>query len=210
MKIYIVRHGETNDNKRLFYSNYNEKLNKQGEEQANLLAKKLESISFDFIISSPLERAKQTAEIINKKLKKEIFFNDLIKEREMPKECDKQYAYSAKNKKIRRMIEENSDKVNWHYDDEENYTEYKERIEKFLKYLNNFKKETILIVSHGECIRMIVFLLMLQEKSFSSDIYYNFIKLFKINNTGLTIGQRKSDYWRILTFNDHCHLEKLC
>ena len=69
-KIYITRHGETFLNTRDCFqgaaddpSTY---LTERGKQQAGLLAKRMEDIPLDLILSSPLKRAIDTAEIIRR------------------------------------------------------------------------------------------------------------------------------------------------
>ena len=81
MKIYIVRHGEVPHNVLKQYNNENEDLNENGIRQANELKEKIRNINYDIIISSPLLRAKHTAQIINVN-NKEILINDKLKERD--------------------------------------------------------------------------------------------------------------------------------
>ena len=69
MKVYIVRHGEVLHNRLKQYNNQDEDLTKLGIKQAEEARKLLKNISYDLIISSPLVRAKHTAEIINIKNK---------------------------------------------------------------------------------------------------------------------------------------------
>ncbi len=65
MKIYIVRHGETELNsKGVMQGIIDEPLNDKGRELAEITGKALKDIKFDCCISSPLSRAKETAEII--------------------------------------------------------------------------------------------------------------------------------------------------
>ncbi|ENQ3107885.1 histidine phosphatase family protein [Bacillus cereus] len=62
--IYVVRHGQTDLNKEgRLQGRAGLPLNKQGIEQARCLRDKLKEIKFDYIFSSPQERAIQTAEI---------------------------------------------------------------------------------------------------------------------------------------------------
>ena len=64
-KIYFVRHGQTKANKeRLLFGQLNWDLNKEGIKQAKRVASRLSKIKADYIISSPLKRAKHTARII--------------------------------------------------------------------------------------------------------------------------------------------------
>ncbi|MEI3499172.1 MAG: histidine phosphatase family protein [Bacilli bacterium] len=67
MKVYIVRHGDIAWlNALKIYNNENEDLNENGVIQAETLKSKSKDLEpYDMIISSPLIRAKHTAEIIN-------------------------------------------------------------------------------------------------------------------------------------------------
>lgn len=73
MKIYIVRHGETNGNLRGVLQGWtDEPLNEKGRELAIITAQALSSIKFDVAISSPLSRAYETAEIILRENKRTV------------------------------------------------------------------------------------------------------------------------------------------
>lgn len=65
MRLYIIRHGETawNKEKRL-QGQRDIMLNKEGVRLAEETAKGLKDVAFDLVISSPLIRAKQTAELV--------------------------------------------------------------------------------------------------------------------------------------------------
>ena len=78
MIIYIVRHGEVPHNALKQYNNKDEDLNTKGIIQANELRNKIKKIDYDIIISSPLIRAKHTAQIINIK-NREIIIDDRMK-----------------------------------------------------------------------------------------------------------------------------------
>jgi len=69
MKLYFVRHGQTNSNLQAVNQptvGNEEPLNTFGIQQASELAEQLKGEEFDIILSSPFERAVQTAEIVNK------------------------------------------------------------------------------------------------------------------------------------------------
>ena len=67
MKIYIIRHGETDMNaKGVMQGRMNSKLNESGIKLAYLTGQAMKGISFDCCISSPLDRAMETAKIILK------------------------------------------------------------------------------------------------------------------------------------------------
>ncbi len=66
--IYVIRHGQTDlNNERKMQGRLGLPLNEYGIEQAKALKEKLRNIDFDFVFSSPQERAVQTAEIITGK-----------------------------------------------------------------------------------------------------------------------------------------------
>ena len=65
IKIYAVRHGETDGNKRGILQGWtDEPLNNKGRELAKITAEGLADVKFDKAYSSPLMRAYETAEII--------------------------------------------------------------------------------------------------------------------------------------------------
>jgi broad specificity phosphatase PhoE len=68
IKLAMVRHGQTNDNfNRFVQGRKNNPLNEMGKKQAYILGQTLleENKSFDFILSSPLSRALETAWIVS-------------------------------------------------------------------------------------------------------------------------------------------------
>ncbi len=65
MVIYLIRHGETDWNsKRLLQGVTDIPLNQAGIDAAEITARGLKEVPFDLILTSPLQRAKKTAEII--------------------------------------------------------------------------------------------------------------------------------------------------
>ena len=82
MKIYIIRHGQTNWNRKgRIQGKTDIELNEEGIEQAKEARKILEEYPIDMIVSSTLKRARKTAEIIKKKKKVPILFKEALEER---------------------------------------------------------------------------------------------------------------------------------
>lgn len=141
MKLYIVRHGEVPHNALKQYNNENEDLNENGIRQANELKEKIKNINYDIIISSPLLRAKHTAQIINVNNKK-ILINDKLKERDpgdlsgKPLTVTNRDEYWNYNTTIR-------------YGTSENIREFFMRIYNFLDDLKKENYESVLIVAHS-------------------------------------------------------------
>ena len=81
MSLLITRHGQTDWNlKRKVQGKTDIELNTKGIEQAEEVAKKLVNEPIDLIICSPLVRAKQTAEIINRNRNIPIIYDNSISE----------------------------------------------------------------------------------------------------------------------------------
>lgn len=79
--ILFVRHGETNLNKQnIMQGRLDEPLNQTGIKQAQQTALALKNESIDIIYSSPLKRAKQTAQIINQEHNVQIVIDERINE----------------------------------------------------------------------------------------------------------------------------------
>lgn len=65
MKVYLIRHGETDYNKkRRLQGQCDTELNAYGRELAEITAEALREVPFDLAFTSPLKRAKETAKII--------------------------------------------------------------------------------------------------------------------------------------------------
>lgn len=64
LKIYIIRHGETDLNKKIMWGQLNKPLNYNGRKLAAFTGHEMCGIHFYYCISSPLIRAKKTVEIV--------------------------------------------------------------------------------------------------------------------------------------------------
>lgn len=81
MHLYIMRHGETDDNtKWILQGQKDNPLNENGKRQAKRVKDTLQGICFDKIYVSPLVRAVQTAEIVTGRNRTEFILEDRIKE----------------------------------------------------------------------------------------------------------------------------------
>lgn len=80
MKVYVIRHGQTELNvKGLINGQLEDALTAEGMEQAKIAAKSLPK-TIKHLYVSPLNRARQTAEILNAELNLPITFHDELKE----------------------------------------------------------------------------------------------------------------------------------
>lgn len=82
MKLYVVRHGQTDWNVlEKLQGKTDIELNQTGINQAKKTQEELANLLFDVIITSPLKRAKKTAEIINENKKVPLIVDERITER---------------------------------------------------------------------------------------------------------------------------------
>ncbi len=81
MHLYIMRHGETDDNtRRVLQGQKDNPLNENGKKQAIEAGEELKGIVFDRIYVSPLIRAVQTAELATGRNRSEFITEERIKE----------------------------------------------------------------------------------------------------------------------------------
>lgn len=163
LKLYIVRHGETEWNViKRFQGQLNTPLTEKGMEKLRETGKKLENVLFDEVYTSELGRTVASAEIIlnenrgyrNKKLElkklaelNEVYFGvwQGLTYKEVflkyPEEANN-YFYNVKNYKAENVEAEN----------------LKDALERFLKginkILNRHKSGNILVVTHGTVLEM--------------------------------------------------------
>ena len=85
MDFYLVRHGRVNSNDLKIYNGcrIDEDLNEEGIAQAELTREKLRDVPLDLIVSSPMLRARHTAETIAAGRNIPIIFDERLKERDM-------------------------------------------------------------------------------------------------------------------------------
>jgi len=150
MKVYFVRHGESVSNAIKIRQGPDAPLSDKGRKQAEFVADRFTRIKINTIIASPYERAKETAEIIQKKINKPLRFCDLAIERKPPSEVIGKTNNDPGIQEILRQAYEDG----WRnggpkYSDEENFEEFVVRVEQFLSFIANHREENIAVVSHG-------------------------------------------------------------
>lgn len=164
MKIYLIRHGEVNHNLHRLYNREDEDLNETGIKQAEELKEKIKNIEYDFIISSPLTRAKYTANIINIE-NKDIIVDDRLSERDPG-------SLSGQPIEVTNREEYWNYYTTIQYGTSENIKEFFNRVYNFLDELKTKNYKNVLIVAHSGI-----------SKAFSS--YFNGIGDGKFLNRGL-------------------------
>ncbi len=152
MEILVIRHGQTDWNALgKLQGKTDIQLNDIGRQQAKETIKLIKDENIDVIITSPLKRAKETAEIINKNFEVTIIEDNRLIERGFGKN-------EGLTKDDRIKLKEIHPEVNdvWNYNKNidfngiETMHDFCDRIYKFLdEIIEKYKDKNILIVTHG-------------------------------------------------------------
>jgi len=199
MKLYLIRHGQSDTNIKSVISSPFGQLTKVGIKQSYLIAKILKNIPIDIILTSPYKRAKQTAKIISKQLNKNLIISNLLREKKLPKEIEGKLKKDKYVKEILNLLD-NKNIINhkWHYSNEENFIDTKKRTIKFLNYLKKIKQKNIVIIFHEYLIKMLLFILKNKSKSKINYIQFKrFYNNFLVDNGSIIfceISKNKISY----------------
>lgn len=149
MSVYLVRHGETDWNSLFLAQGWHDvPLNAKGIEEAEAAREKMKDVHLDLVFSSPLVRARKTAEIIVEPHHLPIAYDDRLKEMNFGD-------YEGKDRSLPEIM-----KI-WHsftlhFPHGESGLEVASRIYSFLDELKEkHGKEDILLVTHGGASRYI-------------------------------------------------------
>ena len=207
MIVYLVRHGESEGNETKKHQSPDTPLSKKGIKQAGILARRLKKLPIDVVYASHWVRAKQTAEIISKSIKKPVEYWEDLREISFPSELWNMSYENDKSKVIRKLIKKNWDKGNWKYSDEETFDELAKRADEVLKnLLAHHKGQSVLCVSHGTMIGMMVAKMVFAE-TLTPAMFWRMRYHFISGNTGITeCWYSKDRGWTLTTWNDTTHL----
>lgn len=203
-RVYFVRHGETDSNISLLLQSPDESLNENGLKQAEKLAERTRSITFEKIISSDHLRAKQTATAIavanNMRHENSSLFGEV-------RPASQFFGVPVSSSEVQKYYElriENRHNPEWRFADEENVYEIIGRAEEALKSLEEDTSSEILVVTHGLFLRTLVMKIILRDK-LDPDSWYATSGVLKTSNTGISVCELVNGQWRLLTWNDHSH-----
>lgn len=206
MTIYFVRHGEGHHNANGLYSTPDFELTEKGKDEARSAGQRLKHLPIELLVVSSYVRTRQTAEIINTELgEKPVVFSDLPVEIKRPSEIAGKSINAPENMAIRKQLAENALDPNWHYSDEENFFDLRERAYKFLGYLETLKNHHVAVISHSVFIKMLV-LLIIAGNDLNPKTFDQSYKTMQLATSGLTVFSFEKDTWSLVTWNDQSHL----
>ncbi len=201
-EITIIRHGETmwNVQKRI-QGQRNSSLSENGITQAELVAEALAKREFDVLISSDLERAVETAKIINKQLSLTHKYNLNLRERSFGIFEGKNFAEIEEKypEEFRRYKERNPEFV---VPGGESIEQMYDRVTSEIEAIaRKFKDQKVLIVSHGLVLEMMMY------KTFNLKL--DEPRSFSINNSSISSFYIDEDNWFLKEWGVIEHLVSL-
>jgi glucosyl-3-phosphoglycerate phosphatase len=208
--VYFVRHGQSADNVAPVFQSPDSSLNEKGRKQADSIAQRVSKLSFDALIASPIERAKQTAETIAKVTGKKAKYSELFVERVKPDYINGKPYADEKANMLWREWKKSLHTPGLRVEDGENFDDLIARADKALAFLQDRSEQSLVVVTHGYFLRTIVARVLLGDL-LSGEAFRNIQRTATMENTGLTVLQYRESLeekpaWRLWIYNDHAHL----
>lgn len=151
--IFFVRHASSVGNENNEYQHLHSPLSKTGRTQAKLVAERFRTIPIDLVITSPLERAAETARYIAETNQLQITIEPLFQEILRPSILRGQRKGSEETATIKLFLEANWAHQSARHSDEENFYDLRSRALSALEYLIARPEENLLVVTHGTFLR---------------------------------------------------------
>ncbi|HEY0010854.1 MAG TPA: histidine phosphatase family protein [Candidatus Paceibacterota bacterium] len=207
--VYFVRHGQSRANTLPVFQPLESPLSKKGVEQARLIAERAAKLPFEALISSPLMRAKSTAEQIGQMTGKIPDYSDLFVERIKPIAITGKSFANPVAMKIWKAWDHTLYTPGARVDDGENFDDMLERIDAGLEYLLKRPERKLLVVTHSFFLKALMARVVLGD-ALTGEAHRHFQLRTFMQNTGLSgIKYTKhfdGNRWRLWIFNDHAHL----
>lgn len=209
MRVYFVRHGESESWAKNVHQGHETALSALGRQQAKQVVARFRTIPLELIVSSKFIRAQETARIVHEALDVPLEISELFHEWKGPSETYGKDLGDMRVQMIYDEIDVHLDDPNWHYSDEENFFDLRNRVETAVNDLSSRSVENILVVTHGAVLLMILGWVCFGEQ-LSSSLYMSMFHTYQLHNTGICEFELNSDgKWHLVTWNDHVHLENL-
>lgn len=206
MKVYFVRHGSSTLTEAR-HQRPETRLSELGFKQALAVSRRLTNIPVDIILTSTYSRALQTARVIENHKHAPLIQTDLLTERKMPSEFLGKEVDDPRVVPVHQAIREHFHDPRWHHTDEENAAELLSRAGKALDFIVSQKGESVVVVTHGYFLIVLVFSILF-DRSTDSRLLQQFRGHMSASNAGLTLCEYVGGKWSLVTWNDFSHLQE--
>lgn len=209
MKIYLIRHGQSQAHLLGQRQGPKTPLSEEGILQSKKASLVFKNLQLATIISSPWERALQTAKIISDCINIPVKVIDYIHEKKLHPDLYYANLDSDINKAYLRERYANDDNFNWKFKrSSESIAQVYKRAKSFKKYvLRNYKYKDILVVTHGIFLFCFIMSAIL-GKDFDEKFFMKLLANFVCSNAGISLleYQENKDNWKLRYFNNISHL----
>jgi broad specificity phosphatase PhoE len=203
--VYFVRHGSTEGNEKRAYQHVHTPLSELGRRQAACVARRFERIPVDIVITSDMERAAETGRCIAERNRLPIVFDPLFREILRPALIRGRGRDTPEALEIMRFLAENWTHACIKHSDEENFFDLKKRALKALEHLVARLERTVLVVTHGTFLCMLIGCMMAGEEV-SPHLFDCVHRFLVLKNTALSVCEYDHGKWQLVLWNDHAHL----
>ena len=215
--IYLVRHGESENNAAGTYNTPDAKLSARGRQQAEEIAARCAKLQIDAVIASPMVRAKDTAAIVAARIGKPVETSDLFMERRMASSLQGRSRKDPEVIKIMKELNAHLADTEYKYEDGESFQELTGRAVACLDLLAKRPEENLLVVTHGFFMHIIAAAVIFGKDITGTECSHILRGLQVMRNTGLTVlsyeeGDIRNSIdgfgspWQLRVWNDHAHL----
>jgi broad specificity phosphatase PhoE len=203
--VYFVRHGSTEGNEKRAYQHLHTPLSELGRRQAEFVARRFKRIPVDIVITSDMERAAETGRCIAERNRFPIVFDPLFQEILRPAIVRGKGRDDPEVLETMRFLAENWTNARVKHSDEENFFDLKKRALKALEHLAGRLERTVLVVTHGTFLCMMMCCMMAGEEV-SPELFDRVHHFLVLKNTALSVCEYDGGKWHLVIWNDHAHL----
>lgn len=161
-RFYIMRHAQSEGNRlKIIQGQADFELTNEGEQAAEKLSKKFQTIHFDDVFASDLLRARRTAELISQEQKIAVKTSQLLREQTAGKYDGRPWQeYREELKDLIEEYENLADEQKFTHKISDEIETDDQAIGRFLTFLREvavaYAGKTVLVVSHGSMIRKLL------------------------------------------------------
>ena len=203
--VYFVRHGSTEGNEKGAYQHLHTPLSELGRRQAEFVAHRFERIPVDIVIASDMERAAETGRCIAERNKLSMAVDPLFHEILRPAILRGKGRDTPEALEMMRFLAENWTNAGVKHSDEENFFDLKTRALRALDYLVARPERTLLVVTHGTFVCMLLCCMMAGEEV-SPQWFDHIYRFLVLKNAALSVCEYDQGKWQLVIWNDHAHL----
>lgn len=206
--IYLVRHGETADNRHWIHQSNTVPLSEKGKSEAEALVSAFADVPLDSVIASDAVRAMETARPTASAHALHPVPDSLLRELHRGVMLEGSHHLSLVSIEGSLLLFLRAGNRSWHFGNGENVLEFRDRIERILKLLSELQGDHVLVVAHRGVINGLRYALKhgLQGSPHRFVLSAVFGKTANASITELTYDTERANPWKVERENDVRHL----